>query len=445
MHNSGRPKPRKSGRRASIGPAFGTSIRGDAAVFAFTPFPYIAVRADGLIRRTNEAAFALLGEGPHAGRDLRSYVVGEERAAFALFLEREFARGGGGSIETNLFVGTSPALPLRFDARMAPRRRELWLFARDRETERKLALALARSEIRCLALSQAADRTLAEEARRNGDRFLRLLYDVSPVGVFRADAEGNYMFVNERWTALVGIEFERARGRGWLSAVHSEDRGAVEWHWRACVEERRPFRLEYRLDGRNGCTDWVLCRAIPDMDGEGSIGGFVGTVLDIGDRKTAEAALAAQETRIEELVRGRTAGLEEARRRTALILDTLEEGVCEVNPRGKIDFANPAAARMLGIRPDALVGTHLHSIVLHDGEGGAPCPPGACPLCDAMFPDRGRGSGEAVLVRADGTSFFAEIGGSPLITAGRLIGTVVVFRDRTEARKSEEALWVSET
>jgi len=509
------------------------------SLWALLPFPCLSVEMDGTIRRANEAAAVLLRAGPDGpeGRDLRTYVAGEERSAFASFLEDERARGGGGSIETNLFVGSRGSLLVRFDARVAQDSSVLLLFARELERERSLERALVRSEKRSLDLSWAArervmaldeedrityvnaalasdlDRTpgellgrplsdialptdgaaveiprtgglrelrlrgaggelrlrllftpiadrsgrylgivatdssdhlFAEERLRDSRHSLRLLYEAAPVGIFRADAAGDYLFVNGRWASLAGLSPQQATGRGWLSAVHPDDRDYVAAQWRSCAERGRSFRLQYRMGNVAGPSVWVLGQALPELDEEGRLVGFVGTIADIGELKRAEEELLLQGAKIEDIVRERTFALEEARKRTALILDSLEEGVCEVNPRGRIDFANPASARLLGIRAEVLLGTHFHSIIRHNGPGGSPCPPGACPLCDAQHLGESRGESEAVFIRADGSQFVSELVSSPILEEGRLIGTVVVFRDVTRRRQDAQARIASE-
>ena len=59
------------------------------------------------------------------------------------------------------------------------------------------------------------------------DERFETLVRLSPVGMFRTDASGACVFVNERWTEIVGIGSAAARGQGWIKALHPEDRGRV--------------------------------------------------------------------------------------------------------------------------------------------------------------------------------------------------------------------------
>jgi PAS domain S-box-containing protein len=68
------------------------------------------------------------------------------------------------------------------------------------------------------------ERTLAEEALRESEKKYQVLTEVSPVGVFKTDAQGITTYVNPRWSQISGASEEAALGNGWLRAVYFEDR-----------------------------------------------------------------------------------------------------------------------------------------------------------------------------------------------------------------------------
>ena len=59
-------------------------------------------------------------------------------------------------------------------------------------------------------------------------------------------------------------------------------------------EQREPFQLEHRLRRHDGEYRWVVTAGVPRYNADGSFVGYIGTSVDITERKLAEAALSSQ-------------------------------------------------------------------------------------------------------------------------------------------------------
>jgi PAS domain S-box-containing protein len=118
---------------------------------------------------------------------------------------------------------------------------------------------------------------------------------------------------------------------------------------------------------------------------------------------------------------------EELYRQQEILLDSVADGICGVDRKGHISFANPAAARLLGADATSLTGKPVHE-VLH---GAAPpnrvCSE-ECPLRRASGRSKAA-AGEDTIFRGDGTSFPAEYVLTPIADQGRFSGSVLSFRD----------------
>ena len=75
---------------------------------------------------------------------------------------------------------------------------------------------------------------------------------------------------------------------------------------------------------------------------------------------------------------------EQLARRNQLILEAAGEGIFGLNTQGKATFVNPAAAAMLGYKPEELVGQHHHEKVHHSKPDGKPYPHQECPIYAAF-------------------------------------------------------------
>jgi PAS domain S-box-containing protein len=112
--------------------------------------------------------------------------------------------------------------------------------------------------------------------------------DNAPVMVWVTDASGSCTYLNDRWYEVTGQTPETGLGFGWFEAVHSEDRQTAHDTFVAANERREPFRLEYRLRRQDGAYCWAIDAAAPRYGREGDFLGYVGSVIDITERKRAE-------------------------------------------------------------------------------------------------------------------------------------------------------------
>lgn len=155
---------------------------------------------------------------------------------------------------------------------------------------------------------------------------------------------------------------------------------------------------------------------------------------ELDRRRQAEKAFSQQRSELvrskdvlELHVQARTQELEKLQRRSELILNSAGEGICGLDLTGRITFANPAAARIMKLTVEELVGRPGSNVFAGfradppaGGAGGQPA--------------------EILATRHDGSTFVSEYVRSPLTENGRTIGEVILFKDITERKLAEEAL-----
>lgn len=170
--------------------------------------------------------------------------------------------------------------------------------ARTPENSRSLELVSAVAD----QLGALIQRKQAEAALRSSQRRYRTLAEASPVGIFHADVAGNWLYVNQRWSEIAGVNGDSAAGSGWTNSVHPEDRWRVEAEWYAAVGDRNAFKSEYRFARPDGTICWVIAEAVPEIGDDSEVTGYVGTITDISDRKQAEMELLSARARQQHLL-----------------------------------------------------------------------------------------------------------------------------------------------
>jgi PAS domain S-box-containing protein len=133
----------------------------------------------------------------------------------------------------------------------------------------------------------------AEEALQQSEERFRLLVNASPVGIFQTDFQGNCIFVNSQWLEMAGLSPEEAMGSGWTRALHPEDIDRIVAEWKDTARTGCEFVAEYRFRTPQGRIRWLQGNAVTVRDARGTITGYLGTIVDITDRKHLELALQA--------------------------------------------------------------------------------------------------------------------------------------------------------
>ena len=128
------------------------------------------------------------------------------------------------------------------------------------------------------------------ELHRSEEQFRRLS-QISPVGIFHADAQGACTYVNERWCEITGLTFEESLGDGWMRALHPDDRDDTLAMWQKAMSSRQSVHMEWRMRKPDGTVYWALGGATTEFDDQGKLLGFIGIVNDITERKRIEDEL----------------------------------------------------------------------------------------------------------------------------------------------------------
>jgi PAS domain S-box-containing protein len=133
-----------------------------------------------------------------------------------------------------------------------------------------------------------AERRCTEASLVASERRFRLTADAAPVMVWIMGIDKLCTWFNKPWLDFVGRTMEQELGNGWSQNVHAGDFDRCLKTYVEAFDARQPFSMEYRLRRHNGEYRWVLDNGIPLWEPPGEFAGYIGTCIDITERKQAE-------------------------------------------------------------------------------------------------------------------------------------------------------------
>lgn len=195
-----------------------------------------------------------------------------------------------------------------------------------------------------VSLADISQRKKAEKTVRESEERFRLMADASPVMIWTLDAEGNSTYYNKRATDFTGHTQEELKdGKSWKTAIHPDDLDHTAAVVGYAVQNRQPYQMECRMKRADGEWRWLLSHGTPRFGYNDEYLGFVGSSIDITERKVAEEQIKESETKFRSLA------------------ETLPQLVWMTNEKGEQEFASSRWKEYTGIEPTG-PGTWQHIV-----------------------------------------------------------------------------------
>lgn len=260
-----------------------------------------------------------------------------------------------------------------------------------------------------------------DDALRNSEAYFRQLTDTVPAIIWITRPDGRCVYLNQHWYDYTGQEAAEAEGFGWLQTIHPDHMAEAERIFIEANQARTSFTLLYRLRTSGGQYRWCKDIGSPKFNREGVFEGFIGTVVDVHEEKTAEQRLRKSE--------GFTRTALESSPDCVKMLD-IEGRLIYMNYNGTCimevdDFSTIRNKQWWELWPESAK-EEVKNAVIQALKGQTAQFQGFCPT-------------------AKGIARWWDVMVSPIAgTNGAITQLISVSRDITEKRKAEEALKDSE-
>jgi two-component system cell cycle sensor histidine kinase/response regulator CckA len=190
-----------------------------------------------------------------------------------------------------------------------------------------------------------SEKQSALDALKESELRFRRIADNSPMLIWMSDINRNTSYVNATWCQFTGRTIEDEVSNGWLASVHPNDHDVCKRTFLNAFETRKQFTCEYRLRYHDGSFRWVIDTGTPNYLPNGEFIGFLGSCIDITERKRSEEQLRESEQKFRSLFDNHSA--------IKLLIDP---------ETGAIHDANKSAVSFYGWSHDELISMKVYDI-----------------------------------------------------------------------------------
>lgn len=138
----------------------------------------------------------------------------------------------------------------------------------------------------------AEERKEAAHVVRESEARFRLVANTAPVMIWMSGRDKLCNYFNQRWLEYTGRSLEAELGSGWTEMMHPEDFQMCMDTYQRAFDRHETFQMEYRLRRHDGEYRWLVDLGVPRFDSNGTFAGYIGSCVDVTDRKVAEEAMA---------------------------------------------------------------------------------------------------------------------------------------------------------
>ncbi len=136
----------------------------------------------------------------------------------------------------------------------------------------------------------------------------RSMANSAPALIWMSGLDGRFNFFNKAWLDLTGRTLRQELGNGWAEGLHPEDFHRFFEKYDSSFSAREEFSMEHRLRKYDGEYSWIFNKGVPRFASDGTFVGYIGSAIDITQRKEAETNLQQEREQLARVTRVSTMG-----------------------------------------------------------------------------------------------------------------------------------------
>jgi diguanylate cyclase (GGDEF)-like protein/PAS domain S-box-containing protein len=262
-------------------------------------------------------------------------------------------------------------------------------------------------------LHNITERKQVEDALRESEVRFRVMADTTPVLIWMSGTDALCYYFNKPWLDFTGRTMQEEMGNGWTEGIHPDDYQYCLNIYLGAINAHTEFTMEYRLRRADGEYRWLLDNGVPRFTLDGFFLGYIGSCVDITERKQAEEQIIFLSS----------------------VTKDISDAILVTDTNFAITYLNKAEEQLFGYTLDEVKGKTAD--ILNAEEMTEQ-------IQKDIYKTVSSGNtyfGESLNRKKDGSTFICEYKVMPLLDSrGEIYTYVGIQRDITERKQTEEAL-----
>jgi PAS domain S-box-containing protein len=256
-----------------------------------------------------------------------------------------------------------------------------------------------------------------EKEIKESHTLFETVVNTSPSLIWMSGFDKSCFWFNDVWLKFTGRTLEQEIGNGWAEGVFKEDYNYCLNIYSNAFDKRENFEMEYRLRRYDGQFRWVLDIGYPRYDSENNFAGYIGSLIDITDRKNVEYLLSESEEKYR------------------LLAETAKDIIVIQNLDGELLYMNAAGQNILGFSEENYFKKRVDSFISKKYDF----------MLTGFLQSRKDGFKEPRIYEIEfvdkkGISIPMEAISAPIIKDGEITGILSISRDITDRKRAESEL-----